>query len=411
MVQQHLSEAQSTFLETSQQERVPLLFFILFGFACMLVGFGSIITNITFLPVKLATFHSNSVFLYSIILALGALVAVVGNPLTGAFLDRSMMQKRQLCLAVTTVLLSYSFVLITNATSIIVLVIGIILAQLASAGILYSTLATMLLQVPLQQRAMASAFFGVFPLIGGVVGQLLYNQVFHTAMVTTGYVFSGITLVILVPFLLYSESFLSMKTSAVQMVARIQAPMAMLRAFSSNDFSWTWIARCLIFLAYTTVINYSTLFLGAQQQLFFAVSVVGIVIMAFVTGKLSDYFQRRKLFVIGASLLFGIGLGLLGFGWSVVGLVFASALFGLGYGAYQSSDLALATQVLPSQEEGGRDLGLMNAAVFLPMIVAPVIATIILTLFHSYIVLLLSISSRCMYCSSLYRQSKAYSVI
>ena len=282
MVQHHLSERSSRISKettVTEQARISPLFFLLFRLTTMLVvGFGNIIVNITFLPAKLITFHSNSVTTYSFILSFGALVA--GNPLTGAFLDRHR-QKRRLCLAGGTLLFICAFLLIVQSSFVLVLAIGVILAQLASAGIVYSALATMLLQIPLSQRALASAVMGVSPLIGGVIRQLVSIQLLHANVQSTASVFIGVILVIVFPFLLCCESMLPERTSEGHAVP---LPMILLRdllhAFRSNDFSWTGVARCLIFLGSTTTLNYSPLFLGAQQQLFFAVSVVGIVLLS-----------------------------------------------------------------------------------------------------------------------------------
>ncbi|MBO0796486.1 MAG: hypothetical protein J2P36_36830, partial [Ktedonobacteraceae bacterium] len=51
----------------------------------------------------------------------------------------------------------------------------------------------------------------------------------------------------------------------------------------------------------------------------------------------------------------------------------AGALFGLGYGAYGSVDWALVADVLPSDRNFARDMGVWNIALSLPQVVAPVL--------------------------------------
>ena len=69
---------------------------------------------------------------------------------------------------------------------------------------------------------------------------------------------------------------------------------------------------------------------------------------------------------------------------ALVGLIFilshslpivlaAGAIFGLGYGAYQSVDWALVADVLPSHKNYARDMGVWNISLSLPGVVAPVI--------------------------------------
>jgi hypothetical protein len=48
-------------------------------------------------------------------------------------------------------------------------------------------------------------------------------------------------------------------------------------------------------------------------------------------------------------------------------------LFGVGYGAYQAVDWALAIDVLPSGENVAKDMGIWHVALVLPQIIAPAI--------------------------------------
>ena len=65
----------------------------------------------------------------------------------------------------------------------------------------------------------------------------------------------------------------------------------------------------------------------------------------------------------------------------------AIAVLGLGFGAYLSSDLALASQLLPEARQYGKDIGLMNTAIFLPMLIAPLLVAITLGHDHGYTLL------------------------
>ena len=58
---------------------------------------------------------------------------------------------------------------------------------------------------------------------------------------------------------------------------------------------------------------------------------------------------------------------------SLVLVLAAGAIFGLGYGAYQSVDWALVADVLPSKKRFAHDMGIWNIALSLPQVIAPVI--------------------------------------
>lgn len=123
------------------------------------------------------------------------------------------------------------------------------------------------------------------------------------------------------------------------------------------------------------------------MSLFFAVNVASIILASVIGGVISDRLQRRKLFVIASSVLMGIGLLLYAFFpvWTMV--LIATAVLGAGFGVYIAVDFALASQVLPEAADRGKDIGIINAAIFVPMILSPVIAGLTLSTLHSYLAL------------------------
>src|SRR5262249_48026129 len=130
-----------------------------------------------------------------------------------------------------------------------------------------------------------------------------------------------------------------------------------------RDFFLTWLARCLVFLGYTTVVNfmfyylrdavqYERLFPGQTTaqgvQTFFAVNVGSILLASLVGGIISDKLQRRKAFVIASGLVMMVALSLYAFfpTWPMV--LAGTAVLGFGFGIFLAVDLALASQVLPA---------------------------------------------------------------
>src|SRR5256885_9580874 len=137
---------------------------------------------------------------------------------------------------------------------------------------------------------------------------------------------------------------------------------------------------------YTTLfrsVHYAKLFPGQTTgqgvQTFFALNAGSILVASLLGGILSDKLQRRKLFVIVASLIMAVGLLLYAFfpTWSMV--LVGTVVLGVGTGIFFAVDIALASQVLPAAADRGKDMGIINAAVFVPMILSPVIAGITLS--------------------------------
>jgi MFS family permease len=92
----------------------------------------------------------------------------------------------------------------------------------------------------------------------------------------------------------------------------------------------------------------------------------------------SDRTGRRKVFVLVASIVYGVALFMLAAATDVNGFLVGMAVSGLGFGVYVAVDLALVTQVLPDKENAAKDLGVFNIAGALPFTIAPAIAPAIL---------------------------------
>ncbi|MDX3540394.1 MFS transporter [Streptomyces sp. MB09-01] len=61
-----------------------------------------------------------------------------------------------------------------------------------------------------------------------------------------------------------------------------------------------------------------------------------------------------------------------------------SVVNGLTFGCYMAVDTALVTMVLPKAEDAARDMGVLNIANAGPQIVAPFIASVIVSLSGGY---------------------------
>jgi MFS family permease len=102
------------------------------------------------------------------------------------------------------------------------------------------------------------------------------------------------------------------------------------------------------------------IFLGtlAQSAVVVASSLIG--------GKLSDLAGRRKIFVLTASIVYGLAMFVLAIASNFNGFLVGMAIGGLGFGVYTAVDLALVVDVLPDNDNAAKDLGVMNIAGALP---------------------------------------------
>jgi MFS family permease len=171
------------------------------------------------------------------------------------------------------------------------------------------------------------------------------------------------------------------------------------------DFAWAWLTRFLVYLSYyvalgytlyflQNVVHYSQLYPGrtdAQGVASFQTILTGtLLITALLGGFLSDRFQRRKIFVMGSSIVIACSFLILVFSHSWGAVLLSAAVLGLGFGSYLGIDIALITQVLPSAKDRGKDMGVINIANSLPQVVGVPFAAVVMTLSNNnYMVLFL----------------------
>jgi MFS family permease len=148
------------------------------------------------------------------------------------------------------------------------------------------------------------------------------------------------------------------------------------------DFGWTLLGRVLVNLGNalgTTLLLYFLSYgldIDEPEDGLLALTLVYmvfVILASVLLGGLSDRLGRRKSFVFAAAALQGLAALVLAFVPSFDAALIAAGMLGLGYGCFLSVDQALATQVLPAQEDRGKDLGIMNIATAVPQAFAPLL--------------------------------------
>ncbi|WP_433519238.1 MFS transporter [Nonomuraea sp. CA-143628] len=161
--------------------------------------------------------------------------------------------------------------------------------------------------------------------------------------------------------------------------------------FAHRDFGWAFAGRFLLFTGTAFKLTFGfyviTDRLGYSPpeavSLVFTATLVftgGSVLTATIGGWLSDRLQRRKVFVLVASLIMGVGLLTLGFTTTYSQYLVGSLILGMGTGVYMAVDMALVVRVLPNPENAAKDLAVFQIANSLPQSLAPLIAPLFLTI-------------------------------
>jgi len=350
------------------------------------------------LPLQILAFDpGNKVVDLAIIAGVGSFFGLVVNPIAGALSDRTTgtWGRRRPWLIAGGLLSAVMLVLLAFAPGIIGLLIEWIVYQMVVNAVLTALLATIPDQVPARQRGTVSAYTGLSYPLGLIVGTLLVTRVLKSAIAPSYYVIAAIFLVIILAFaLLLPDKPLAKGVMPSFHLGRFLASF-WISPRRNPDFAWAWITRFLLIMSSAVITVYLLYYL--QDALHFSADVAAqratifntiygiiLIVFAFLSGFISDKIQRRKIFVMGAGILVALSMLILAFVVSWTGVLVAAAIFGLGYGVYIAVDIALITEVLPSAESRGKDMGVFNIANSLPQVIVPIIAVATISSFHNY---------------------------
>lgn len=318
----------------------------------------------------------------------GALVAGGANILAGALSDgtRSRFGRRRPWILIGMIGTAGSYLLIMRANTTGELIGGVLLFQFC-LNLLFGPLVALLADsVPSAQRGRASAFIGLAPPAGAMIGALLAGVALPQEGVRYAAI-AGLLIAATIPVLILAHETPTGAGLLEVAGARGATPR---RLRLTRDFAIAWLSRLLI-QGGITIVSLFTLFNiqarvappgGLAPEALLGLLVVGSclaqAVASLVGGFLSDHLKSRKAFVTGAGLVVAGACVALAFSTDWRAMAAAFALFGLGYGLFTTVDAALITEVLPSDHDAGRDLGLSNLANTLPQMFAPVLGAALL---------------------------------
>ncbi|MET7709327.1 MFS transporter [Micromonospora sp. NPDC005413] len=325
----------------------------------------------------------------ALVTGLGALAAVLANPLAGALSDRTCLRvagrefgRRHVWTAGGALLGAAALVLLAQQRTILGVALGWLAAQVCFNAMLASLTAAIPDRVPVTQRGGVSGWVGIPQALGLVLGAVLV-----TAVVTgnaAGYLAIAVAILLLsLPFALFTPD---------EPLPRTHRPVLRTRALLASmwisprrhpDFAWAWITRFLVQLGNALGTLYLLYFLTdgvrhpdpeAGLLVLILLYTLGMMLTAVIAGRLSDRSGRRKIYVIASGLIMAVAALLLAVApvWPMA--IVAALLLGAGYGVYLSVDAALITQVLPRATDRAKDLGVINIANSAPQVLGPALS-------------------------------------
>ena len=340
--------------------------------------------------------------LLALVTGIGAVASLIANPLWGLISDRMSLERprRRPIVVAGTLVGVCGLVVLSLATDAAGMILGWVIVQVGLNGPFAALIAMIADRVPAERRGMVGSLFGVAQIAGVVLGTAVAVALGEGAL---GYMALAVAVpALIIAVLVLPEQRLAAAATAAATDAEpapaagrgIREVLAALRP--SGAFAWAWTLRLLLNLVNALVLVYLYFYLsdgvgvddpGTWVLVLTLVNVVITAIGAGIGGAWSDRIARRKVFVVAGAVVLATGAGVFAALPVLPAVIAATVLIGVGWGLYVSVDVAIITQVLPSDRSVGSMLGVANIASALPQALAPLIAAPIVTSLGGYPVL------------------------
>lgn len=372
---------------TAITQKVGAGWFTLFTVAWLVIWTVQLTPLQLLLPLQLDTSDSEAgwvsgVVSSGLVLGVGGLAGVIAGPVAGSLSDnRKGSRPRRRPFALVGVWVTAICLLLTGASegplaigaSWVGVSVGIAIASAAFT-------ATIADQLPVAQRGAASSAASSAQAVGIVVG--VGTVVLLGLGVFDGYLVLAIAMAVLgtaVALLLPDPS--GTLTEAPISREPGETRFAFLR---DRNFRWMLIGRLVVNIgnALGTALFLFFLMYGIGQPhaeaednllLIIVVYTVFVVAASIVAGLISDRLGRRRGITVLAALVQAASGIVIVISPTFTMTMVAAALMGVGYGAFMTTGLAFATDLLPSERDHARDLGVVNVIAALGQLLGPVI--------------------------------------
>lgn len=337
---------------------------------------------------------ADKTLLLSVVMGVGALVALVANPVIGMLSDRTTSRwgRRHPWTIAGSVIGALGLVVLAVAPDVLVMTIGWCLVQAGLNGMLAALTSALPDRVPVAQRAQVGGFIGISQMLGTVLGALIVTVLI--TQLAGGYLACAVIVVLgAVAFIVFTPD------ARLPVAFRPGGPIseALRNLWISPrrfpDFAWGWTTHFLINLGNALGTLYLLYFLSdaahypdPQTGLLILMALYGValIIGAVICGIRSDKSGRRRQYVVGSAVVMAIAALLLVIWPTWSSALVAAPLLGVGFGTYWAVAMAILTQVLPAAADRAKDLGVVNIANALPQVIAPAVAGVLLAATHSY---------------------------
>lgn len=334
----------------------------------VLLGFGLIQFNI----IRLVG-PENVTAVYGTVAGIGGLAIVFLGPLGGVIADKTTvkMGRRRFWMVAGSIGGAASMLTLTYAPSIPVLVLGFCLVQFFYGMVSLSCYATVPEQVDPEKFGRVSGAFGAAAPVFVMIGMIIMGVFANVPVQQKLFAIAIIQLVggILAAILIRDTRFEGKKSDGNK--KPFGAGFKNFYPSIKKYPSYTWALLTKLFINITNAgLSLLTLFYIARFNLgeadifklnaYTSPSIMLMVIAGIFGGFISDKIKKQKIFVMGAALVTGICMVAFAFSPNITWAIVGNFVFNFGFGMYGAVDNALVNRILPSKEDAGKDIAIMN---------------------------------------------------
>lgn len=334
------------------------------------------------------------------IVMVGAIWAMIGPGLFGMLSDRcqSRLGRRRPFIAIGGALTGLSLIFLGLAGQVWMFFVGYLLVQISDDIAMGPYSAIVPEYIPEESRGRAAGIMGLLKLmaqfVAALCGVLLAKNIFGLYVVMA---MLNVVCALWVFFTIKEEPFIrsieNTKFDLAHSVRNFWSP------FRHTDFRWIWITSFLNAFGFYMILTYLRFYLSDRvlpplresgsivpdfilKDPLVAAIVCAVIISvsggfaALMAGRWVNKIGRKKV-VIGAGWLMFAALVPFALIPNYLVILALAVPFGMGYGAYISSDWALVSDVLGDDIEYGKNMGLWQMSVATPQVISGFLGTLL----------------------------------
>ncbi|TDL45266.1 MFS transporter [Microbacterium oleivorans] len=326
-----------------------------------------------------------------LVVGLSAVLLLPVGPIIGVLSDRARLPwgRRRPFLLLGLGGFALSALIIALAPAVPLVLLGTIVAGFAGGLVGAAMNPALAERVPPMQRGKLGALSGVMASIAGVCASLVGSFLTGNLLLLFFLPVGVFTLGALLWLFVIPDGPAPERFQAVSVGAALRSLLFDPR--KHPDFTWVWLGKLSIGVGTAFFTTYQLYFLldrlgftaeQAGQQL---AAVGGLALLATIGftilgGFLSDKLRRRKVFIYVAASMIGVGMVVGAFAPDLPIYMVGAVLLSAGSGAFNSVDLALASDVLPDKQAAGKWMSIYQISGTVATAIGPVIAPLLLAI-------------------------------